>query len=187
MERQFNIVQIEFFLIDVIHQQSIEELKKELDEATEEILTLARHGIETWGIKPTVRFFDTTGVLTKFVVRAEDVSKGRDEALKKFGEAFAQNSKLKKIFWEARRQWLHRKMSSLRTEAGMLARAHLREAIERGEEVALQRMDRSFRPLWRQEVHELLEAAESSKNVWFFVFKPNELRADENKLIASFM
>ncbi len=53
--------------------------------------------------------------------------------------------------------------------------------------IAVEKRDHHFRFVREDEKHEILEAVGKGKGLWIFVFEPNDLLADSNKLVASAM
>ena len=78
-----------------------------------------------------------------------------------------------------------RKISKLKTKSQKLAVEQLHAIATTSREIALERSDRSFRPIREDEVRELLEAADKAELVWLFVFEPNDLMADYIVSIAA--
>ncbi len=93
------------------------------------------------------------------------------------------------------RRWLLDKQSrrlareslALKDKARALAAQQLRKAVKTSKDVAVELPDYSFRRMRPEEAHELVVAAERAKGVWLVVFKPNNLLAERNVMVACMM
>lgn len=182
--RQTNIVQAEFFHVGGKDTPSLKALFAECGERVADSLELTLQGYEAHScIKTVVRFFDETGNLTKIAIKAERIKKRNKKLLDDFTGATG----LQRWLLDIKSRWLAGKIIALSEEARMLASGYLCEAIRTSHEVAVECDDHSFRSIKGNEAHEIVESASNSRRVWLFVFRPNNLLADTNTLVACLM
>ena len=177
-----NIVQAEFFHVGGENINSLEELRDEVFGRVADNLPLAMEGIEvSSGVKIVVRFYDDDGTITALVQEAACMRKSHDLLFEAFPSAG----------W-FRRRWIDRRTSQLaakileaKDEALALATHQLTFAVQASRPIGVERADYSFRPMKAEEARELCEKAVVAKGVWLFIFEPNDLLADSNKMVAS--
>lgn len=133
------------------------------------------------GLKTVVRFHDTTGSVTEHAQQLEWLKNERDRLIQK--PCIAQW--LRVVWRNIQINTLSRKIEKRAPALRLRVLAGLEGAIRAGRPVAIEVMDHSFRPLRQNETHELLESVRRAKGLWIFVFAPNGLLADENKVIVS--
>ena len=167
-----NIAQIELFLYK---PENIESIFQEA----------ARRAKDGARLKLVVRIADTDAEIYAQVVKAKAIrEKFKDYLMRYRHEAdYASN---------VRRWWMARRRKKLVREK-MDADAHLLDAALSGLERAVRCQDdialephpqaplRLVRP---DERYELLETARRAYGVWVWIFEPNEILADSNKLLA---
>ena len=178
-----NLVQAEFFHVGG-RDATPESFLYELSERVADGLELAMQGLEpSFGIKTVLRFEDITGELTALVLRAKILTKVHAKIWKEFETA----GRLRRWYLGRRNRRLTAKIDILKEGCKLRALLHLYKARESGHAIAVERYDHTFRFARKEELHELLDAAASSSSVWLFVFEPNDLLADKNKIVASAM
>lgn len=174
-----NIVQAEFFHVGGKEGQSLEDMMSEAGERIHVAVSAILEGVPPSmagaRIKTTVRFFDEDGSLTRYVGASEKLESRYNELLMGFPE---DASGLRGMWHRLRfislagRKMRHEKMRHTVTFRAL-------EAAVRGRQpVALEDWEHCFRPLERNEEHELLEAVRSSRNLMLFLFRPNNLLSD---------
>jgi hypothetical protein len=167
-----NIAQIELFLYKPENIESI----------FQEAARRARDGAR---LKLVVRIADTDAEIYAQVVRAKAIRE-------KFNEYLARYRREADYASYARRWWMARRRKKLvREKIG--ADAHLLDAALSGLERAIRTKDdialephpqAPFRLVRPDERYELLETARRAYGVWVWIFEPNEILADSNKLLA---
>lgn len=163
-----NLVQVEFFNVDVSDYGSIEELRAELGE-------YIACGAD---IKITVRFFDD-GTLTRIAERAEVLRAAIDH----YYEEKERTGRIRRFsYWKYK--WNFAARRTILKDIPLLGAEALRRAVEGKREVAVERYDRSFTPMAQNEALELVRYTRQTKRAWLFVFKPNHLLSGKNELIA---
>lgn len=183
MNNGHNILQYEFFHIGGKTVSSFDEVLKECSERTAENLLLAMAGDDTGpGIKTVVRIYDADGQVTRLTQRVNEL-----EALnEKYCNAPRSNPFSN---WYARWQIerLNRHMDNVKKSIVDYFIGYIGKSFNDERSVAKETWNNAFRPLRRDEYIELHHVAISTKNLWLFVFEPNDLLADENKLVTSIM
>lgn len=181
---ELNIVQAEFFHVGGTETPTFEALLEECRERVKEGLELVLRGHEGRPhIKTVVRFFDETGELTRLALKADQL-KRRD---KKILDGLVSSTGLRRWFLNLKSRRLAGQTLALQETARLLAAHRLRDAIKASRTVAVEKFDHSFRLVRKDELHELAESATNSRNVWLFVFRPNNLLSDTNTPVASVM
>ncbi|HUO56461.1 MAG TPA: hypothetical protein VMU27_03445 [Candidatus Paceibacterota bacterium] len=184
MATQENIVQAEFFHVGGGDTPSLEALFDQCRERVKEGLELELRGVESRSrIKTVVRFFDESGKLTKLAFKAERLHKKDNQVL----QAFLKAKGLRRWWLNHQSRRLAGQTLALKEEARLLAAEHLRLAIRKSRDVAVEHSDHSFRLARKDETHELVESAYRSTGVWLFVFRPNHLLSDTNASVACAM
>ena len=182
-----NIIQIEFFHVGGKDTNSLAELDFEMHERIMENLPLARSGFEVGsGIKTTARFFDSEdGMLTHLVQKIETLENVYTHTLDLLGTSppytfrrWFLGRRLRKIGRQKRRASEYVQRFSIKTFLAVLKAAS---------PVAVESLDRSFRPMKNDERHDVIEKAITAKSLWLFIFEPNDLCADKNKSVAHLM
>lgn len=172
-----NIVQAEFFHC-LRDPESAEALKDLLRELVDRKSTGS-------SIKTSLRFYDgEEALVTKSVLSLER----RREKRESLSNRLLDGSGVWPLITNFQHHYACRKMRRMEQRHLSLIRSTAASRVQSSpHEVAIECNDHSFRQLERDEVHELLESLQKVHGVWTFVFRPNELLADENILIASFM
>jgi hypothetical protein len=171
-----NIAQAEFFHVG--KDASRESLEDVMDEMAERLA-------EGAPLKTVVRFYDEDNSLTRFTQDASALNVKKEEAYKISWDAF--KNPLTKLVLSARYRRVARKVRESRSESLELARAKLTTAVKARRPVAIECDDHSFRLADNNELHELINSAQFATGVWLFMFEPNNLLADKNEIVASFM
>ncbi len=179
-----NIVQAEFFLVGGKDVETIEALIEQCSERVVDGLVLIHKGEALdANIKKVVRFFDEDGSITAFV-KAHKVTK---EGLNATLEATANAKGLYRVwqwFWADR--WSEKNYSQ-RLKMLPFVTQKCRDVVVTRGSIAVQRADRSFRFIRGDEVRELFETIGKATGVWLFIFEPNDLLAEKNTGVASFL
>lgn len=170
MFKRANIVQVEFFHVGK-KCKSLEELAADCQE---------RVDIGS-PIKTVVRFNDECGNFTAMALKGKKLESRTRQLLKDFNLA----RRMRRWFLASQMQRLMRKQIALHEEAQVLVQKELRRIVRSSRSLAIERSNRSFRPLHSGEAHELMESIVAATGMWLFVFEPNSLLSDENRLIAS--
>ena len=177
-------MQAEFFHIGGEDTASLDALLEECGERVADGLELVLQGGEARsGIKTVVRFVDVENKLTALALQAEALKKRDREIM----EAFPNTTGLRRWWLDRQSRTLAGKSLALKDKVRTLAAQQLRKAVKASQDVAVERSDHSFRPMRREEAHELVVAAEKAKAAWLFVFKSNDLLADKNTMVACAM
>ena len=180
----FNVVQAEFSHVGGGEVRTLAGLLAQCQERAKDGLELALQGNNRRsGIKTVVRFHDQRGRLTSITRRYEKTERRDREIFSKFLTA----TELRRRLLDLWGRGLAGKSQRLRTAACILAAEELRNAIQTSAQVTVEQADNRFRPMRRDEAHELLESAAQAKYVWLFIFKPNDLLADSNVPVAALM
>lgn len=167
-----NIAQLEFLLY----------APDDLGNIIKETVSRAQDGRRN---KLVIRIFDTDKVLTKHV-RMMQVLEIRSEAFYEWLPA----DFLERPFWE---RWLierrRRRVAAKNLDAERklvkLSLSQLRMTIKREGPIGLEDYPGApFRLVRHNELHELFETASRAQGIRAFVFKPNELLADRNTIVA---
>lgn len=171
-----NIIQAEFFHVGGLDAPHLDVL---IGECKTRIADGAR-------IKTTVRFYDTDGSITS---KAVSVSR-EDERLRKMVAGYTKANGWKRVFIGTVCIFALKKRIRSREQNGKVLsyiQLKLLETLRTSGQICVERHDRSFRPMRKDEAYDLATAIAKAKNVWIFVFSPNELCADKNTLIAQVM
>jgi hypothetical protein len=164
-----NLVQVEFFNVDVSDYGSIEELRAELGE-------YIACGAD---IKTKVRFFDDDGTLTRIAERAEVLRAAIDH----YYEEKERTGRIRRFsYWKYK--WNFAARRTILKDIPILGAEALRRAVEQKRAVAIERNNYSFTPMAGNEALELVRYTRQAKQAWLFVFKPNDLLSEKNELIA---
>lgn len=169
-----NLVEVKFFHVGD-QGTTLESLVQECEERMLDSLDLERSEIAT-----VVRFFDTSGKLTKLAQRAEMLGRLDAWVLRQF---FRSTGAWRWCLDRYSRYLAGQKLA-LRDRTRRVAATQLR-AVIRTSPVALELSNDRFRLVRDDEAHELVEKVEHAKNAWVFVFKANDLFSASNTLIAS--
>lgn len=176
-----NIVQAEFFHVD---GETLDDIFRECARRIEDALPLWSRGINVSpGIKTTVRFFDVTGRITAWALRA-------DQLEARFA-LLAQKAEHATGIW----QWFlfrrsgsaFKKSLALRKKVKKLVAIQCCKALQSREPVVIETGSLALRPVRGDEVYELVLAIQKTKNAWIFIFKPNDLAASTNEPVTDVM
>ena len=149
-----NLVQVEFFA---------PLMGESLDEVLSEALNRSLEGDR---IKTVVRFHDRGGRLSTAVARLE-AEGSKTEQITSLWDVF-----LSMWGWSWVDRLKRRRIRTLR-----LAKDLLRQAVD-ADQVYVENPDWTFRPIARNEAHELIEKVSFSWAAWYFIFAPGELGTD---------
>ena len=178
-----NIIQMECFHVGGKDVRSLKQLFTQMKERVESGLALAARGIETPnGIKTVVRFYDS-GAITAKVLKYVRLEKKEE----KRWQTFLSTSGIRREIAGYRYHRLAVKTGRKRQSLFSLIVREFASQVSKREEVAVETFGHSFRLARKEELHELQEAARVAKGFWIFLFKPNNLLADRNEIVASVM
>lgn len=173
-----NIAQIEFFHVGGSEVKSLGGLFAQMAERVRDGLELSSGGErDSWnGIKTTVRILDKTGALTKLALASTQTRDERSNTLDEFESAkgfhrWRLNGRSKRLAGKSLR---------IQAEARRVATREVECAIRTYGLVGIETMDRGFRPIARDEAHEVIERCHHSTGAWVFVFEPNHLYEVDN-------
>jgi hypothetical protein len=180
---QPNVVQAEFFHVGGDTNASLEDVMAECwsraGDGLRDILAGADPKTIGTGIKTCVRFYDADWSMTNFVKHAQEI----DEHLALL-PIISESRGFRRMLLRRKFKFLIHEITSIEPRKLALAIKELGESLKKIQPVAIERVDkegnRLFRPLRKDENHELLEAVRSSKHVWLFLFKHNDLLAETN-------
>jgi len=181
-----NIVQAEFFHVGGRNTSSLEDLFEEMSERIKESLPLALAGIETGtGIKTALRFFDQDNHLTVLTKKLQSMEDLYTSILESLGTT-SPNSWHRWYFGMQLRKFAKQK-SALSEKVEQAAIAACIASLQSNKPFGVERMDRSYRTIKPEERHNFQEKVQGAKGVWLFIFEPNDLCADKNKLVTTMM
>lgn len=175
------LIQAEFFHVGGPNTKSLEELLEECRKRTADVL-LPQDDIGHSRIKTVIRFFDESEELTKLVLRAAELQKRRIDLIGTTGTNLLRCWLLSKEYRRLLAQW-----SSMVEQIQKRAVQCADNALTSSRAVAIERLNHSFRLIRPDEAHEVSEKIRNSKDVWLFVFEPNELLSEANTPIGSYM
>ncbi len=168
-----NLVQVEFILVDIPAKTGIES----------DIQTLA---LELAGRLPklVVRFFDERGLVTKLVQDYEATQSAYGVTIIELGKmSFGGRFAVSEQRDVAR---LSRKMDALRGQARSLTVGMLSSVTKGSRRIAIEDSpDRPLRMAVEAEFDHLVTTAKKAKDVFIFVFKPNDLLSEKNEAVVS--
>lgn len=183
-----NIVQAEFFHVGGDPNMSFESFMAQMQERVLDGFNDLRGGMDPAdiksGIKTCVRFYDYSGAITQAVIRDQKVQKDLDETLV---ELQKQQSLIRRYLLYRRFKRLSKEMEPGKSRSHTLSVKLLAAALRKREPVAIERWDHHFRPLRRDEAHEVMEGIRRSKRSWIFCFEYNDLFSDTNVGVAHAM
>lgn len=149
-----NLVQVEFFA-------------PLMGESLNEVLSLAfNRSLEGDRIKTVVRFHDSGGRLSKAVTRLT-AEESKTEHITSAWDVF-----LSMWGWS----WIDR-LKRRRIHTLRLAKDLLKQAVD-ANQVYVENPDWTFRPIERNEAHEIVEKVSFSWAAWYFIFAPGDLGTD---------
>ena len=170
MSENFHIIQAEFFHVGGPKIEGFGDLFEEIN------------GRMLYGapIKTCVRFFDDTGFVTCVVTELAQLEKQNEELVTAFFEATGWRRKILSF----RSGMLLRKVMAMEAQRKEIASKYLAVAAKASRPIAVEIHDHSYRPARRDEIVDLCQATLMTKNAWLFVYEPNDLLADKNKIVA---
>jgi hypothetical protein len=181
-----HIVQAEFFHVGGDAHPSLTSVLQESFKRMVEYASIEAHDdTSRFGIKTCVRFYDTDGAITAYAHLLEK----RDAQIRSYEIALESRtlSGLKQWWYnELHRRLVGKRLDARKQTTRMVTQA-FRAALKYKRDVCIERADRSFRPVFDNEKHELAEAVSRAVGVWVFVFAPNDIVADNNELVARIM
>jgi hypothetical protein len=167
--------------------RSLDDLKAECDERTKEISIDIAAGMKSYflsnGIKLCVRYYDADGSATKFIRESEEIEYAYGATLM----SLSSTTGWRKIWQHIKFNRLAKRRSSNERRRIDVAVGGLTQALSKRAPVGVEDWEHRYRPLRREEAHELVEAARASKSAWLFLFSHNDLLADKNKCIVALM
>ncbi len=134
-------------------------------------------------IKTVVRFYDTDSAVTALTQSYEKASSLKEGALEK--EFFSRG--LRRRYWRFVRRWRFYQLERCRRALYAKITLCLWQANKDRLVLATETQDHHFRKVRDDERHELVESVRAAKQFWVFVFKPNNLFADENEVVVRAM
>ena len=183
-KKEHHILQYEFFHVGGDNVTDLAELMRECAKRAGENLPLAMAGENIGsGIKTAIRVYDFDDGRMVRLVRAYEKA---DEAWWK-GIGELRLGLLSRLFDIWRLHWFAYKKKRHQTKLRNYAIWYLQHSKQMNFPVAVEKADRSFRPMKDGERHELLESVKSTESFWLFAFKPNEILADENESAGAVM
>jgi len=135
-------------------------------------------------IKTVVRFYDTGNAITVLTQSYQEADSLKERALEK---EFFSYYDVQRQFWCLVRQWRFYQLERCRRALHDHIALCLWQANKERLALATETQDHHFRKVRDDERHELVESVRAAKQFWVFVFKPNNLFADENEIIARAM
>jgi hypothetical protein len=179
-----NLAQVEFHHVGRKQNPTSLEIASATGELIESLLSsLATGKVPSTRSKTVVRFFDTTGELTK--VALESTKLVNEDA--NLTDAYRMASPPGKVMISKRGQKVAGARLLLMKTCGQIAIREFRNTVKSAQEIAVENPDHTFRLAEHNELHELVEAATGAYSVWLFVFEPNDLLSLKNKSVASAM
>jgi hypothetical protein len=182
-----NIVQAEFFHVGGKGVTSLDQLLKQIRERVNENFefVLATGKEMSPGIKTGVRFYDVDGAVTRYAQYAQKFNDAYYDTMGILGTTKLNSWRQR---WHGRRlSRLYRKKECTKNSAIHFTTRAFCSALKAKRPVAVERNDHSFRLIRADEVHELAEAVEIAPHAWIFIFRPNDLLADTNTVVARVM
>lgn len=178
-----NLVQAEFFHVGG-EKSDLYEVLQECNKRMRENLELALAGVEyTSNIKTVIRFFDENGSITTCALKISNLKKQKLEAYNQIAHAkgFRRWILGKKI------ESLIQKCSRLNRTSTKLVIKGLCSAVSNSKEIAIEKLDHTFRLAKRNEFHDILTRAQHAKGMWLFVSESEHLLSNTNKQVAAVM
>lgn len=168
-----NIAQLEFFLVRFDNFEHI-------------VSEVSRRAEDGKRVKLVVRIYDKRGVLTKHVRMMQKLRKHSEVFYQGPSFDFAGRPSLRRWLLTWRRRRLAAKNLDTQSKLLGLALRELRATISQHGLIGIEDYPGGpFRYVQNNELHELWETARRAASAWAFVFKPNDLLADRNSVIAS--
>ncbi len=169
----FNIAQIEFFLVGSSGIKTLESVLEECKERAQDRMP----------IKVCFRIYDENQEITFLAKKI----KAWNEKYGDFGELIKTYKFLPKslnslIFW-----LIGRKKIIWKADLDKIVCLSVCNHLRLRKNIAIERSDHSYRYVKNYERYELEGSVKKAANRWIFVFEPNELLADKNKLLAAIM
>jgi hypothetical protein len=179
-----NLAQVEFFHIGRKSNPTMDDYKEAAEEMRRTVASSLKAGTKPLStLKTVVRFFDTKNLLTAI---AKESARLRVESETRMS-GYALASLPGRVIISKECQQLARTQLLIGKRCLSLVQAELRDTVKASRELAIEDLDRSFRPAQMPELHELLERTSGAYNVWLFVFKPNDLYSLTNESVATAM
>jgi hypothetical protein len=175
-DTRYPIAQVEFLHLRVGEDATLGSLFVEAAARALEHMPDALAGSrERLGTKTVVRFYDERGELAELARRYRELSLRERIVMQTFPVATGVRR------WRLNRESKRNAGESLsiRAQVASKGRRDLADALKRGRPVGIELADNTFRPVEKDEVHELLERAARAKGAQLFVFRPAELLATE--------
>jgi hypothetical protein len=169
MTQRPNIAQIEFFHVKLdsgTTQEFLSDISERIAEGSK--------------IKTVVRILDEGGFITELVLALRRTQDRREKLL----EMMLDCGTWWRPWLNFRFQKLGKKEEKLKKQALLVSVRQLDAAVHTSSQIAIELPDHRFRLAKPNEMHELLETARKATGVWLFVFKPNDLLADENTYVV---
>ena len=183
MNKSHNVLQYEFFHVGGKDAKSLDEVMAECFERTADNLPMAMAGDDTGpGIKTVGRIYDMDGRVTHWANQVKDLEAQREVHFNAPRSNPITN-------WYARWQIgrLNRRMDKVKKLMVDYFTTYIGLSFNGEWNVARETWNHAFRPARREEYIELRQAAIMAKNLWLFIFEPNDLLADRNQGIVHIM
>ena len=183
MDKQYNVLQYEFFHVGGKDAGSLEDVMAECFERAADNLPMAIAGDDIGpGIKTVVRIYDMDGRVTHWAHQVKNLKAQRE---------IHYNAPRSNLFtnWYARWQigQLNRRMDKARELMVSYFTEYIGKSFNCEWNVAKETWDNAFRLARREEYIELRQSAVAAKYLWLFIFEPNDLLADKNTGVVSVM
>lgn len=169
-----NVVQLEFLHVGVGGQGHLIDLKAELKEREE----------TGSPVKTVVRLYDEARYVERFI-RKWRAHRLRLHLIK---HRLSQTKGWRQLLIKFQYLRLVKRYSSSQEIEERLSFAQIffdEQIIYQWEDVSIEMEDHHFRSVRDDEVYDLRVSVSRAKGVWMFVFAPNDLCSDTNKLVAS--
>lgn len=154
-----NIVQAEFFLVNMTDNPDIGSILKEIFERTADDMPT----------KVVVRFFDIDGQINRFMMNLQRLQQKQQT----IEDQFHKSRGLYRSYLSSRLQKSMRKIITLQKCSVDVARAGLVRALHLGGPVAIEPRGFNFRLLRSEEVHDTTEAVARARRAFLFLFPFN--------------
>lgn len=168
-----NLIQVEFFLVDIKSSRSLEVLILECHERID----------DESPIKICFRFYDLDD---KISILAKKI-KIWTEKNGAFGERLLNEVSYPKFFNSLRIWWFGRKVLIWKAKLDQIVKQTVCDHLRLRKTIAIKCPDNSYRYVKKNERYELEGMVKKSTSNWIFIFAPNKLLSDKNKLVAEVM
>lgn len=177
-----NILQYEFLNV-CGDEATLESVLAESAARVEEYLPMAQYDDRGPQIKTVVRIYDDSSNTVTRLVQHIEAFQAKKNALLFSVENGIYSTWCKSVKINA----LQGKIDKAKQKVLEYYSRYLTEAFTQYRALAIEILDHSFRAVERDEHVELFQALRMQKDLWMFVFNPNDLLADKNEMITHFM